>query len=45
VRAIAEAHGGRVAVASKPGEGSRFELLIPVDHNDPFEGWQMEVGA
>jgi two-component system OmpR family sensor kinase len=31
VRAIAEAHGGRVRVASRPGEGARFEIVIPVD--------------
>ncbi|MCA9515399.1 MAG: HAMP domain-containing protein [Myxococcales bacterium] len=29
VRAIVVAHGGRVAVASAPGEGARFELRLP----------------
>lgn len=28
---IAEAHGGTIEVASKPGRGSSFTLLIPVD--------------
>ncbi|HEX3220421.1 MAG TPA: response regulator [Candidatus Limnocylindria bacterium] len=28
-RRLAEAHGGSVAVSSTPGEGSRFELLLP----------------
>jgi signal transduction histidine kinase len=30
VRAIAEAHGGRVELRSEPGEGSRFTLVLPV---------------
>ena len=29
VRHIAEAHGGRVSVESRPGEGSRFTLWLP----------------
>jgi signal transduction histidine kinase len=29
VKAIVEAHGGRVAVTSAPGEGSRFDLTLP----------------
>jgi signal transduction histidine kinase len=31
VDAVARRHGGRVAVDSKPGKGSRFELWIPVE--------------
>ena len=31
VRAIAEAHHGRVAMTSEPGEGSRFVVVVPVD--------------
>jgi signal transduction histidine kinase len=30
VKHIAEAHGGRVTVESRPGEGSRFTLHLPV---------------
>jgi signal transduction histidine kinase len=30
VRHVAEAHGGRVAVESRPGEGSRFTLWLPL---------------
>jgi two-component system OmpR family sensor kinase len=43
VRAIAEAHGGRVRVHSRPGEGSRFEIVIPIDQQDPEQEWAMEV--
>jgi signal transduction histidine kinase len=31
VQAIAEAHGGSVRLRSRPGEGARFEILIPTD--------------
>jgi signal transduction histidine kinase len=31
VKAIVEAHGGRVAVTSAPGTGSRFELRLPAE--------------
>jgi signal transduction histidine kinase len=30
VKHIAEAHGGRVTVESRPGQGSRFSLYLPV---------------
>jgi signal transduction histidine kinase len=30
VRAIARGHGGEVRVRSSPGEGSKFELMLPV---------------
>ena len=29
VRGIADAHGGRVEVASGPGRGTRFALVLP----------------
>jgi two-component system, OmpR family, sensor kinase len=35
VRAIAEAHGGRVRVTSKPGAGARFDLILPVEQEMP----------
>jgi two-component system OmpR family sensor kinase len=39
VRAIAEAHHGRVELASSPGRGSTFTLVLPIQN--PQEGaWQ-----
>ncbi len=31
VRAIAEAHGGRVMLSSRPGDGATFTIVIPLD--------------
>jgi signal transduction histidine kinase len=33
VKAIAEAHGGRVDLASLPGKGSSFTISAPITHN------------
>ena len=30
VRAIADAHGGRVELRSRPGEGSTFAIVVPL---------------
>lgn len=37
VNHIVGAHGGRVNVKTKPGEGSRFELIFPVQTVDQLE--------
>jgi two-component system, OmpR family, sensor kinase len=37
VRAIAEAHGGRVGLSSRPGAGASFVLVIPVDGGEALE--------
>lgn len=34
-RAVILAHGGRILVSSKPGSGSRFVVLLPLDETDP----------
>jgi two-component system sensor histidine kinase KdpD len=34
-RAIAEAHGGRISVASREGGGSVFRLVLPMEGNPP----------
>jgi signal transduction histidine kinase len=34
VRAIAEAHGGRVALSSRPGAGATFTVVLPLDGRD-----------
>jgi signal transduction histidine kinase len=35
VQAIAEAHGGRVELASEPGHGATFTVVVPVNHEEP----------
>jgi two-component system OmpR family sensor kinase len=37
VRAIAEAHGGRVRLSSRPGAGATFVLVLPVHGGDALE--------
>ena len=36
VRHVMEAHGGRVTVESRPGEGSRFTLWLPLQASGPL---------
>jgi len=45
VRAVAEAHGGRVRVTSREGGGARFDMILPVDQAEPeAETTTVEVG-
>jgi signal transduction histidine kinase len=34
---IIETHGGRIDVASRPGEGTRFQIRLPLPSNPPTE--------
>jgi signal transduction histidine kinase len=34
VKSIVEAHGGRVAVETTPGEGSRFAIHVPATSDE-----------
>ena len=36
VKGIAEAHGGRVELASRPGQGTTVTLTLPLEDNDPL---------
>jgi two-component system OmpR family sensor kinase len=38
VRAIAEAHGGRVELSGEQGEGARFDIVFPVDPEPVLDG-------
>jgi two-component system, OmpR family, sensor kinase len=39
VRAIADAHGGRVELESRLGEGSKFTIVVPTDMREGGSGW------
>lgn len=38
VKAVAEAHGGRVTLTSRLGEGSKFTIIIPIDVRESVAG-------
>ena len=45
VKHIMEAHGGRVEVASRPGEGSVFSLILPLDRRGTDESPSPQTGG
>lgn len=45
VNAIARAHGGRVRIDSRPGQGARFTLIIPVRPDGELEPAPMDTTA
>jgi PAS domain S-box-containing protein len=44
VKGVAEAHGGRVEIASAPGEGSVFRVILPLERVSPAPETSREVG-
>jgi signal transduction histidine kinase len=44
-RRLAEAMGGKLTVASTPGQGSTFTLRVPLDSNPPSTGSSSSAGA
>ncbi|HZR01143.1 MAG TPA: ATP-binding protein, partial [Chloroflexota bacterium] len=45
VRQIAEAHGGRVRLASAPGEGSEFTVELPLAAPEPVEAHDLPLAG
>jgi two-component system sensor histidine kinase SenX3 len=43
VKHIIEAHGGKVLVRSAPGQGSRFTIELPLNHNQETKAQSLEA--
>jgi len=43
VKHVAEEHGGGIEVKSKPGEGSTFSIVLPLDRERGFSKPRMNV--
>lgn len=44
-REIVQLHNGKVEVTSRPGEGTQFTVVLPVEENPRIKGYEGSLGA